>query len=115
VTPDTRFQLPAPEGENSRLNPVAASCVLSMAGYVQVTMRALPGAWASDTPLGGFAIWGVDGAGVGCGCAIVGVWAIIVAVPRFAGRGVGRYIGIFMTVLYLEKLLGLTMLASAIC
>ena len=67
-------------------------------------MRAFPGACASDTPLGGFAVWGVVGAGVGCGCgcATISELGIIVARPRFAGRGVGRYIGIFMTVLYLE-------------
>jgi F0F1-type ATP synthase membrane subunit c/vacuolar-type H+-ATPase subunit K len=67
-------------------------------------MRALPGAWASDTLLGGFAIWGVIGAGIGCGCATARGLGIMVATPRFAGRGVGGYIGIFMTVLYLENL-----------
>ena len=51
--PPELHQAAAPEGENCRLNPVAASCVLSVAGAVQVTMRPPPGACASDTLLGG--------------------------------------------------------------
>ena len=48
VTPDTIVQLPAPDGLDRRLNPVAALCVLSVAGAAQVTIRVLPGPCASD-------------------------------------------------------------------
>src|SRR5208337_1426023 len=93
VTPDTIVQVPAPEGLDPRLNPMAASCVLSIAGAVQVTVRSLPGPCASDGALGGFAICGVGGScGVG---ALESLRGCIVAVARFATRGVGRYIGIF--------------------
>jgi hypothetical protein len=91
VTPATVVQLPAPDGLNWR-NPVAASCVPSIAGAVQVTVRLLPLPGASDGALGGFAIRVVGGCGgvaesrdlKGC----------IVAIPRFGTIGVGRYTGI---------------------
>jgi len=48
VTPATVVQVPAPEGLDRRLNPVAALCVLSIAGAVHVTVRSLPVPCASD-------------------------------------------------------------------
>jgi len=93
VTPDTVVQVAAPEGLDRRLNPMAAPCVLSIAGAVHVTVRALPGPCTSDTALGGFAICSV-GVGVGVG-ELGSLKACMTAVPRFATRGVGRYIGIF--------------------
>jgi hypothetical protein len=54
VTPDTVVQVPAPAGLDRRANPVAAPCVLSIAGAVQVTVRSLPAPCASDTPLNVF-------------------------------------------------------------
>ena len=54
VTPDTVVQVPAPEGLDRRLKPVAALCVLSTAGAVQVTVRLLPVPCASDAALGVF-------------------------------------------------------------
>jgi hypothetical protein len=77
---------------------VAASCVLSITGAVQVTMRALPEPCASDGALGVLAIWDIGvGVGVGVGVGELGIpSARIVAMGRFAGRGVGRYIGIFL-------------------
>jgi len=48
VTPVTVVQVPAPEGLDRRLNPVAALCVLSTTGFVQVTVRSLPIPCASD-------------------------------------------------------------------
>ena len=48
VTPDTVVQVPAPDGLERRLNPVAAPCVLSTAGAVQVTVTLLPVPCASD-------------------------------------------------------------------
>ena len=85
MTSSTRLQLPAPEGENSRLNPVVV--VMTVYGrYVHITMRAFPGACASDTPHGGFAVWGVVGAGVGCGCGCATIRVgIIVANPGSPG------------------------------
>jgi hypothetical protein len=46
--------VPAPEGLDCRLYPVAALCVLSIAGADQVTVRSLPAPCASDTALGVF-------------------------------------------------------------
>jgi hypothetical protein len=54
VTPDTVVQVPAPDGLDRKLNPVAALCVLSIAGAVQVTVRLLPVPCASDAALGVF-------------------------------------------------------------
>jgi hypothetical protein len=48
ATPDTIVQVPAPEGLDCRLNPVAALCVLSTAGAVQVTIRVPPVPCAND-------------------------------------------------------------------
>ncbi len=39
VTPDKVVQVPAPAGLERRLNPVAAPCVPSVAGAVQVTVN----------------------------------------------------------------------------
>src|SRR5580658_6356500 len=38
VTPDSVVQVPAPDGLERKLYPVAAPCVLSVAGAVQVTV-----------------------------------------------------------------------------
>jgi hypothetical protein len=92
VTPDTVVQLFAPDGLDQMLYPVAASCVLSIAGAVQVTVNALPGPCVIRGAAGGYAIWGVD---VAAGFGVLAPKACIVAVCRMAGRGVGRYIGIF--------------------
>lgn len=54
VTPDTVVQVPAPEGLERRLNPVAASCEPSIVGAIQVTVRLLPVPCASVTPPGVF-------------------------------------------------------------
>ena len=54
VTPDTVVQVPAPDGLDRRLKLVAALCVLSIAGAVQVTLRLLPVPCASDTAFGVF-------------------------------------------------------------
>ena len=54
ATPVTVVQVPAPEGLDRRLKPVAAPCVLSIAGAVQVTVRSLPAPCASDGALGAF-------------------------------------------------------------
>ncbi len=54
VTPDTVVQVPAPEGLDRRLNPVAALCALSTAGAVQVTVRSLPPPCASNAAAGVF-------------------------------------------------------------
>ncbi len=75
VTPDTSVQAPAPDGLDCRLNPMAASCVLSTVGVVQVTMRPLLGPCTSDASLGGFAACG--------GCVGVGD----------AARGKGAHCG----------------------
>jgi hypothetical protein len=58
VTPDTVVQVPAPEGLDRKLNPVAAPCVLSIAGAVQVTVRSLPLPCASDAAPGAFGAYG---------------------------------------------------------
>jgi hypothetical protein len=50
--------VPAPEGLDRRLKPVAALCVLSVAGDVQVTVRLLPVPCASDGALGAFGAYG---------------------------------------------------------
>ena len=54
LTPVTTVQVPAPEGLHCKLNPMAALCVLSVAGVAQVAMRALPVPWASDAAPGAF-------------------------------------------------------------
>jgi hypothetical protein len=54
VTVDAIVQVPAPEGLDRRLKPVAALCVLSIAGAVQVTVRLLPVPCASDGAPGTF-------------------------------------------------------------
>jgi len=93
VTPDTVVQVAAPVGLDRRLNPVAALCVLSIAGAVQVTVRALPGPCASDTPLG---VFGTCGVGVGVAAGGFGsLRPYIVAWGRFVRLGVGEYLGIF--------------------
>ncbi len=56
VTFDACVQTLAPEGLDCRLNTVAALCVLSTAGAVQVTVRPLPGPCASDGAAGAFGI-----------------------------------------------------------
>ena len=56
VIPDTVVQLLAPEGLDCRLKPVAAPCVVSIAGAVQVTMMLLPAPCASDTALGVYGV-----------------------------------------------------------
>jgi hypothetical protein len=64
VTPDTIVHVPAPEGLDCRANAVAALCVLSMAGAVQVTVRLPPVPGASDAALcafGGAAVAIVSG------------------------------------------------------
>ena len=91
MTPDTVVQVPAPEGLDRRLNPVAALCVLSIDGAVQVTVRLLPVPCASDAALGVFGTCGVGVGGGEFGCPR----ARIIAMGRFVGRGVEEYIGIF--------------------
>ena len=54
MTPDTVVQVPAPDGLDCRLDPVAALWVPSTAGAVQITVRSLPPACANDTVPGGF-------------------------------------------------------------
>ncbi len=54
VTPDTVVQVPAPDGLERRLNPVAAPCVLSTMGAVQATVRLLPVPCARDGAFGAF-------------------------------------------------------------
>jgi hypothetical protein len=76
------------------LNPVAALCVLSIAGAVQVTVRLLPVPCASDAALG---VFGTCGVGVGGGefdCPR----PYIVPWGRFARRGVEEYLAIFAAV-----------------
>jgi hypothetical protein len=64
---DTVVQVPAPEGLDRRLNPVAAPCALSIAGFIQITvMAALPGPWVRSAALGAFG-------------AVVAVVAVLVA------------------------------------
>src|ERR1700722_7745919 len=90
MTPDSGVQVAAPEGLDCRLNPLAAPCVPSIAGPVQVTVRLLPVPCASDTALGAFGICSV-GVGVCTGSCVEGC---IVAETRLV-IGVARYIGIF--------------------
>jgi hypothetical protein len=91
VTPDTVVQVVAPVGLDRRLNPLAALCVLSPAGAVQVTVRALPVPCASNAALGVFGMYGGGGGGGTFGSPR----ARIVAGCRFGGRGVVGYGGIF--------------------
>ena len=58
MTPVTVVQVPAPEGLDRRLNTVAALCVLSIAGAVQVTVRVLPVPRARDAAPGAFGTYG---------------------------------------------------------
>jgi hypothetical protein len=53
-TPDPIVQVPAPEGLDRKANPVAALCVLSIAGAAQVTLRLLPVPFANDAAPGVF-------------------------------------------------------------
>ncbi len=52
VTPDTTVQVAAPDGPDRTAYPVAALCVPSIVGAVQVTVRLLPLPWASEIPPG---------------------------------------------------------------
>ena len=54
MMPDTVVQVPAPEGLDRRLKPVAASCVLSAADAAQVTVRLPPVPCVSDAAPGAF-------------------------------------------------------------
>lgn len=69
MTPVTVVHVPAPDGLECRLYPVAALCVLSIVGAAQVTMRALPTPGASDAALGAF---GADGAAAAVESVLVG-------------------------------------------
>ena len=51
---DTTVHAPAPEGLDRTANPLAAPCVLSIAGAAQVTMRLLPVPCAKVGAPGGF-------------------------------------------------------------
>ena len=51
-------QVAVPAGLDRRANPVAASCVPSTAGAVQVTVRSLPVPCTSETALGAFGACG---------------------------------------------------------
>ena len=94
MTPDKIVQVPAPEGLDCRLNPVAALCVLSTAGVLQVTMRPLPLPCVSDTALGGFGICCVVATGeFGCPNAYIMPWGRFVA-------GVVGYLGILLWFLF---------------
>jgi hypothetical protein len=93
LAPATVVQVAVPDGLNRRLNEVAASCMLSIAGTVQITVRLLP-LCASDGAPGGFAVWGVGGA---CGAGVVdpdGANGCIVAMGRNGTVGVRGYIDI---------------------
>jgi hypothetical protein len=77
VTPDTIVQAPAPCGLDWRLNPVAAPCVPSTAGILQVTVSVVPVPCASDAALGVFGRYSGSGGGIAC----------IMARGRFGVRG----------------------------
>jgi hypothetical protein len=69
VTFDTVVQVLAPEGLLCKSNDVAALCVLSSAGAVQITVRSLPEPCAKDAACGVFGR-SVAGAGGGGGVAV---------------------------------------------
>jgi hypothetical protein len=93
VTHATVVQVPAPAGPKRRLNPVATSCLPSIAGVFQVTVRSLPLPCLSDGAVGGFAVWGGGGGGAG------GIFGSMVAAGRNRTMGVGGYIGILARIL----------------